>query len=46
MRERVAANLKAIRLEQKHRAEEIMKKIPDTDAKVNNLLSDRKNSAV
>ena len=46
MRDRVAMNLKAIRLEQKHRADEILKKIPHTDAKVDNLLSDRKSSAV
>ena len=36
MRDRVAMNLKAIRLEQKHRADEILKKIPHTDAKVDN----------
>ena len=45
-REKVAMNLKALRMEQKHRADEIMKKIPVLDAKVDNLLSDRKNTAV
>ena len=46
MRERVAQNLKAIKIENKQRADAINKKIPFTNAKIETLFSERRASAI